>query len=60
MEWFRNRYGTSGIEIAPVAGGESVAIRYSKDRDDGPMLVVESDDWTEFVAGVKAGHFDQI
>jgi hypothetical protein len=43
-------------EVAPVAGGGAV-IRNTKNRD-GAMLMFTADEWSAFVAGVKAGEFD--
>jgi hypothetical protein len=48
---------SSCIEVAQLRGG--VAIRDSKESE-GPVLRYTSDEWKAFVAGVKAGEFDDI
>lgn len=43
------------VEVA--AGADAVAVRDSKDLD-GPVLSFTRDEWSAFLAGVKAGEFD--
>lgn len=62
MEWIKSSFSSGQgncLEVAAVAGGESIALRDSN-KPEGPIVTVASDDWTVFVAGVKAGDFDRI
>jgi hypothetical protein len=45
------------VEVAALTGGR-VAVRDSKDRSKPPHVFTQ-DEWDAFVAGVKAGEFDQ-
>jgi Domain of unknown function (DUF397) len=56
IQWRRSRRCESGncVEFARI--GESFAIRDSKDINS-PILTFESTVWTDFVDGVRAGHF---
>lgn len=48
---------TNCIEVAPLGGGDApVALRDSKDRG-GPVLIVDRQQWTQFVAGTIDGTF---
>jgi Domain of unknown function (DUF397) len=48
--------GNSGcVEITDTA--EHVWVRDTKDRQ-GPVLAFTRDEWTAFLAGVRAGEFD--
>lgn len=44
------------VEVAPLPDGGAV-IRDSKHRS-GPTLLFDSQEWAQFVAGVKHGEFD--
>jgi hypothetical protein len=58
-EWRKpSRSGSTGncVEVAQNIAG-IVAVRDSKDPD-GPQLVVTSDDWRAFAAGLRTGEFD--
>ncbi|MFC7242774.1 DUF397 domain-containing protein [Catellatospora aurea] len=48
--------GANCVEIAVMA--DTVGVRDSKDRS-GAVLAYTADDWTAFLAGVKAGEFDR-
>jgi len=58
-DWRKSSYsGTNGgncVEIARNLPGV-VAVRDSKDRQ-GPALVFTPDEWTAFLAGVRADQF---
>lgn len=46
------------MEVASNLPGV-VAVRDSK-NPDGPVLTIESAEWREFIAGVKADRFDPV
>jgi hypothetical protein len=46
------------VEAASLGDGR-IAVRDSKDPD-GPALVFSPEEWSAFVAGVKAGEFDAL
>jgi Domain of unknown function (DUF397) len=46
------------IEVGRLANGQ-IAFRDSKDRS-WPMLIFTNDEWLAFVAGVRAGEFDEL
>lgn len=52
-----NSGGGSCVELGPLPGSAGVAVRDTKDRDGG-VLVVAGDSWTGFLDGVKRGRFD--
>jgi len=58
-EWRKASYSTNNggncVEVARNLPGV-VAVRDSKDPD-GPKLIVSTDEWRVFAAGVKAGEF---
>lgn len=55
--WTPNRCESSGcVEVAEVVAG--VELRSSR-RPDVTVLV-DRDEWVEFVAAVKAGDFDEV
>lgn len=54
---FSNGNGGACVEVARNLPG-IVAVRDSKDRGNGPTLAFIKDEWSAFVAGVKAGAFD--
>jgi hypothetical protein len=45
------------VELGPLPKVNGVAVRDSKDRDGG-VLVVAGTEWTGFLAAVKRGGFD--
>jgi hypothetical protein len=45
------------VEVAPLHGTATVALRDSKDPD-GPVLLFDRAGWRGFLAGAKAGQFD--
>ena len=49
--------GSNCVELGPVARSGRVAVRDSKDRDGG-VLLVDGTRWTEFIGDVKRGGFD--
>lgn len=49
---------TNCIEVAGTPSG-GVQMRDSKDRD-GPVLTYTAAEWEAFMAGLKAGEFDDI
>jgi hypothetical protein len=58
MEWFKStRCADSAcVEVATVADNR-VALRDSK-RPEQHFLVFDRTEWSVFVQGIKAGHFD--
>lgn len=53
---FSNGNGGNCVEVARNLRG-TVAVRDSKDHSTGPILSFVKDEWSAFVAGVKAGAF---
>ena len=53
---FSNGNGGNCVEVARNLPG-IVAVRDSKDHGTGPILSFVKDEWSAFVAGVKAGAF---
>jgi hypothetical protein len=45
------------VELGPLPGADGVAVRDSKDRDGG-FLVVDGAAWNGFLSTVKRGRFD--
>jgi Domain of unknown function (DUF397) len=59
--WFTSSYSLSGaycVEVLLLAGG-GVAVRDTKAAGAGPVLTFTGSEWRAFVAGVRAGEFDQ-
>ncbi len=54
---FSNGSGGACVEVARNLPG-IVAVRDSKDYGNGPTLTFIKDEWSAFVAGVKAGGLD--
>jgi hypothetical protein len=52
-------YNGSCFEIARLLS-DRVGVRDTKDKGSGPVLIFNQNEWTAFVAGVKAGEFDSI
>lgn len=60
VEWRKSDYcswGPDCVEVALRPDG-TVAVRDSKDPD-GPVLEFTGSEWVAFLAGVRAGQFDQ-
>jgi hypothetical protein len=58
--WRRSsRCGSHGscVEVSDFAGG-AVAVRDGKTPERSPILVFSDEEWSSFIAGVKAGEFD--
>jgi hypothetical protein len=59
--WRKSSRSTSGsancVELGPLPDGAAVAVRDSKDRDGG-TLVVGAEQWVGFLGDVKRGAFD--
>ena len=52
-------YNGSCFEIARLLS-DRVGVRDTKDNGSGPVLIFNQNEWSAFVAGVKAGEFDSI
>lgn len=52
-------YNGSCFEIARLLS-DRVGVRDTKDKGSGPVLVFNQNEWSAFIAGVKAGEFDSI
>jgi uncharacterized protein DUF397 len=52
-----NGGGSSCVELGPLAGSAGVAVRDTKDREGG-VLVVADTSWIGFLGEVKRGAFD--
>jgi hypothetical protein len=59
LDWRVSRTCEGGACVAVARDGESVLIGNSSDPD-GPVSAFTADEWCEFLAGVKLGHFDGI
>jgi len=57
--WRKSSYSASGncVEVASLPEG-GLAVRDSKNREEGPSLVFTLSEWRAFIAGVKDGEFD--
>lgn len=61
LRWVKSSTSTGNgqcVEAAALAEG-GVAVRQSRDPD-GPVLVFTPEEWSAFVAGVRAGEFDSL
>jgi Domain of unknown function (DUF397) len=47
------------VEVAPMPDG-GIAMRDSKDRGSGPVLVYTSEEWHAFTGGVRNGEFSAL
>ncbi|MFI9364007.1 DUF397 domain-containing protein [Kitasatospora sp. NPDC053057] len=59
--WFKSSHSNNGgscVEVTPNFPG-LVPVRDSKDPQ-GPALVFPAGAWRSFVAGVRAGEFDEV
>lgn len=59
LDWRVSRTCESGACVAVARHGESVFIG-NTNNPDSPVSEFTADEWREFIAGVKAGHFDGI
>lgn len=50
--------GGSCVEVERGEAGAGARVRDDKLGDNSPVLEFDEDEWTAFVAGVKAGEFD--
>ena len=50
--------GANCVQAAAVDGGSSIALRDSKDPDK--VLLYSAREWSEFLAGVSRGDFDEL
>jgi hypothetical protein len=59
--WFKSSFsGNNGgecVEVAFVPAG--VGVRDSKQHGRGPVLLFAQGEWAAFLAGARAGEFDQ-
>ncbi len=46
------------VEIAPLPGGDGVAVRNSR-HPDGPVLQFTPGEWAAFLGGARLGEFDK-
>jgi hypothetical protein len=53
---FSGNGGGSCVEVADYHG--VILVRDTKDHGHGPIHRFTADEWTAFVAGVRAGEFD--
>jgi Domain of unknown function (DUF397) len=59
LSWFKSSYSANGqscVECAKLPDG-GIAVRDTKDRE-GAILTFNQEEWTAFIAGVKAGEFE--
>ncbi len=54
---YSNENGGACVEVAELPDG-SRAVRDSKDRGRGPILLFTGGEWRAFVLGVKDGEFE--
>jgi hypothetical protein len=59
LDWHVSRTCESGACVAVARSGESIFIGNSSEPT-APVSVFTSDEWREFLAGAKLGHFDGI
>ncbi len=52
-------YNGSCFEIARLLS-DRVGVRDTKDNGSGPVLIFNQNEWSAFLAGVRAGEFDSI
>jgi hypothetical protein len=54
---YSNGSGGDCIECAELSSGR-IAVRDTKDRGRGPVLVFDQNEWIAFVQDIRAGNFD--
>lgn len=59
LDWRVSRTCEGGACIQIARRGESVLIRNSN-QPEGPVGVFTTDEWRDFLIGVKGGDFDSI
>jgi hypothetical protein len=59
LDWRVSRTCESGACVAVARSGESIFIGNSS-QPNAPVSVFTTDEWREFLAGAKLGHFDGI
>lgn len=59
LDWRISRTCEGGGCIMVAADGDIVLFGSTKERG-GPVLSYTKDEWREFIAGVKLGHFEDI
>lgn len=62
LEWRTSDRETDpdgGVQLAVILGGDGVLVRDGSDRT-GPSLIFTADELRAFIAGVKAGEFDEL
>jgi hypothetical protein len=59
LDWRVSRTCESGACVAVARSGESIFIGNSSEPN-APVSVFTTDEWREFLAGAKLGHFDGI
>ena len=59
LDWRVSRTCESGACVAVARNGESILIGNSNDPN-ASVSVFTIDEWREFLAGAKLGHFDGI
>jgi hypothetical protein len=52
-------YNGSCFEIARLRS-DRIGVRDTKDHGSGPVLVFNQDEWSAFLAGLRAGEFDSV
>ena len=53
----RSTYNGNCVEVGALRDGR-VAVRDTKDRERGPVLIFTRSRWAAFLAGAKDGEFD--
>jgi predicted secreted Zn-dependent protease len=59
LDWRVSRTCESGACVVVARNGESILIGNSS-QPNAPVITFTTDEWHEFLAGVKLGHFDGI
>jgi hypothetical protein len=58
-QWHTSSFsGYNGNCVEVSRGGSHVAVRDTKDRERGPVLIFTLAEWGAFLAGAKNGEFD--
>jgi hypothetical protein len=59
--WYKSSFSTGNGQCVETAPHEEEGIYVRNSRDpEGPVLHFTPQEWTAFLAGVKAGEFDAI
>jgi hypothetical protein len=51
-------YNGNCVEVSRLRSSSRVAVRDTKDREKGPVLLFTPASWSTFIAGAKNGDFD--